>query len=279
MLASLVAFAVPAAAQRAPEPEPAWRTSAMALVPAGYVAGDAYRTDETAMTGYLAIYPAGGDDPKSPASVFAPRLALIVRLARENGALRAVAAETKPREDTARGNRDTAMTDPDGNEDDVARRHADLAASRDRLPPGTEPCDLGAWSADRDPRGLNVRAAPSASSKVLGTLPPPFKFKAKGRENTPEGGWLTEFRIIGFKDGWFLIEGATPLPNFTHPKRALYLFGPEDGTLGRKHTDRAQHVVYVPTRCCMNLAATVNVVLYDRQMKRAIGPGMSMVAA
>jgi tRNA(Leu) C34 or U34 (ribose-2'-O)-methylase TrmL len=76
-----------------------------------------------------------------------------------------------------------------------------------------------------------------------------------------------------------LIEGATPLPNFTHPKRALYLFGPEDGTLGRKHTDRAQHVVYVPTRCCMNLAATVNVVLYDRQMKRAIGPGMSMVAA
>jgi hypothetical protein len=210
MLASLVALALPAAAQRAPEPEPAWRTSAMVLVPAGYVAGDAYRTDETAMTGYLAIYPVGGDDPKSPASVFAPRLALIVRLARENGALRAIAAETKPREDAARGNRDTTMTDPDGNEDDVGRRHADLAASRDRLPPGTEPCDLGARSADRDPHGLNVRAAPSASSKILGTLPPPFKFKAKGRENTPEGGWLTEFRIIGFKDGWFLIEGATP---------------------------------------------------------------------
>lgn len=76
-----------------------------------------------------------------------------------------------------------------------------------------------------------------------------------------------------------LIEGATPLPNFIHPKRALYLFGPEDGTLGRKHTDRAQHVVYIPTRDCMNLAATVNVVLYDRQMKRAIGPGLPKVAA
>src|SRR6185436_1217449 len=34
--------------------------------------------------------------------------------------------------------------------------------------------------------------------------------KMGGSENTPEGGWLTEFRIIGFKDGWFLIEGATP---------------------------------------------------------------------
>jgi hypothetical protein len=28
-----------------------------------------------------------------------------------------------------------------------------------------------------------------------------------GSENTPEDGWLTEFRIIGFKDGWWgLVE-------------------------------------------------------------------------
>ena len=64
-----------------------------------------------------------------------------------------------------------------------------------------------------------------------------------------------------------LIEGATPLPRFVHPPRAFYLFGPEDGTLGAQHTARAQHVVYVPTRDCMNLAATVNVVLYDRLAK------------
>lgn len=64
-----------------------------------------------------------------------------------------------------------------------------------------------------------------------------------------------------------LIEGAVPLPTFIHPPRAFYLFGPEDGTLGAKHTIRAQHVVYVPTRTCMNLAACVNVVLYDRMTK------------
>ncbi len=29
----------------------------------------------------------------------------------------------------------------------------------------------------------------------------------------------------------------------------------------------SHHVVYVPTRHCMNLAATVNVVLYDRLSK------------
>lgn len=65
-----------------------------------------------------------------------------------------------------------------------------------------------------------------------------------------------------------LVPGAESLVTFQHPERAFYVFGPEDGTLGRRITDRAQHVVYVPTRCCMNLAATVNVVLYDRMTKR-----------
>lgn len=64
-----------------------------------------------------------------------------------------------------------------------------------------------------------------------------------------------------------LLPNAIPLHTFTHPERALYVFGPEDGTLGKRHTDRAQHVVYIPTRNCMNLAACVNVVLYDRWSK------------
>lgn len=65
-----------------------------------------------------------------------------------------------------------------------------------------------------------------------------------------------------------LIDGAIPLPQFTHPERAFYIFGPEDGTLGSLHTSRCKHIVSVPTRYCMNLAATVNVVLYDRMAKR-----------
>ncbi len=64
-----------------------------------------------------------------------------------------------------------------------------------------------------------------------------------------------------------LLDGATPLPAFKHPHRALYVFGAEDATLGKRITDRAQHVVYIPTRNCMNLAACVNVVLYDRLLK------------
>jgi tRNA(Leu) C34 or U34 (ribose-2'-O)-methylase TrmL len=69
-----------------------------------------------------------------------------------------------------------------------------------------------------------------------------------------------------------LIDGAQPLPQFTHPQRALYVFGPEDGTLGRAITERAQHIVQIPTRNCMNLAACVNVVLYDRLAKQERWP-------
>ena len=63
------------------------------------------------------------------------------------------------------------------------------------------------------------------------------------------------------------IEGAISLPKFVHPERAFYIFGPEDGSLGAQHTSRCKYIVSIPTKYCMNLAATVNVVLYDRLAK------------
>ncbi len=67
-----------------------------------------------------------------------------------------------------------------------------------------------------------------------------------------------------------LAEGAIPLPEYQHPENALYVFGPEDGTINQAIIDRADAVVYVPTVGCMNLAATVNVVLYDRLAKSGL---------
>ena len=69
-----------------------------------------------------------------------------------------------------------------------------------------------------------------------------------------------------------LLEGAISLPSFSHPERAFYIFGPEDGTLGKNITERCRDIVIVPTRRCMNLAATVNVVLYDRLAKQTRHP-------
>ena len=67
-----------------------------------------------------------------------------------------------------------------------------------------------------------------------------------------------------------LIEGAKSLVAFTHPERAYYIFGPEDGTLGKSITEKCAHTIMVPTTHCMNLAAAVNVVLYDRMAKQPI---------
>lgn len=64
-----------------------------------------------------------------------------------------------------------------------------------------------------------------------------------------------------------IIDGATPLPDYTHPERAFYIFGAEDNTLGAAITSRCRDVVVIPTDYCMNLAAAVNVVLYDRGAK------------
>lgn len=67
-----------------------------------------------------------------------------------------------------------------------------------------------------------------------------------------------------------LVEGAIELPDFVHPVSAFYVFGPEDGTLGKAVLDWCPFRVMIPTAYCMNLAATVNVVLYDRLSKASV---------
>jgi tRNA(Leu) C34 or U34 (ribose-2'-O)-methylase TrmL len=64
-----------------------------------------------------------------------------------------------------------------------------------------------------------------------------------------------------------LVSRAVPLTAYKHPERAFYIFGQEDGTLGDRTLSWCRDVVYIPTANCMNLAACVNVVLYDRLLK------------
>jgi tRNA(Leu) C34 or U34 (ribose-2'-O)-methylase TrmL len=64
-----------------------------------------------------------------------------------------------------------------------------------------------------------------------------------------------------------LVEGAESLYSYNHPERAFYIFGAEDATLDKRVFSWCRDIVYIPTDGCMNLAATINVVLYDRQLK------------
>ena len=65
-----------------------------------------------------------------------------------------------------------------------------------------------------------------------------------------------------------LTDRAKDLRTFTHPSSAFYIFGPEDGSVSKEYIDRAPLVVKIPSGC-LNLAAAVNVVLYDRRAKEA----------
>lgn len=66
-----------------------------------------------------------------------------------------------------------------------------------------------------------------------------------------------------------LVLGAEPLTEFKHPEKAFYIFGPEDGSLDQTTVNACDHVVFIPATNSLNLAASVNVLLYDRSAKSA----------
>lgn len=64
-----------------------------------------------------------------------------------------------------------------------------------------------------------------------------------------------------------LTDDAEPLEFFDHPERAVYLLGPEDGSLSNAAVAMCQHVVRFSSAYCLNVASAGTVVLYDRQQK------------
>jgi len=62
-------------------------------------------------------------------------------------------------------------------------------------------------------------------------------------------------------------ENAEILPHFIHPENAVYVFGPEDGSLPQIYLKHCQRFLVIPSPFCLNLAAAINVVLYDRMAK------------
>lgn len=64
-------------------------------------------------------------------------------------------------------------------------------------------------------------------------------------------------------------EHSERLFDFEHPERAVYVFGPEDGSLPSSILRHCHRFVVIPARHCLNLAVAVGTVLYDRAAKRA----------
>ena len=64
-----------------------------------------------------------------------------------------------------------------------------------------------------------------------------------------------------------LVENAEWLTDFEHPQNAVYVFGPEDGSIPQVMRQHCHRFVKIPTRHCTNLAAAVYIVMYDRMFK------------
>ena len=64
--------------------------------------------------------------------------------------------------------------------------------------------------------------------------------------------------------------GGTPLPEFVHPERAIYLLGAEDHGLSREALARCHRVVSLPSirTNSYNVAVAGSLVMYDRMVKR-----------
>lgn len=69
------------------------------------------------------------------------------------------------------------------------------------------------------------------------------------------------------------VSGAVSLPDFVHPRRAFYVFGPEDGAVHPDIVQKSKNIVYVPSDGSMNLGACAYTVLYDRISKSKMFEG------
>lgn len=76
-----------------------------------------------------------------------------------------------------------------------------------------------------------------------------------------------------------LHKTAESLTDFEHPENAVYVFGPEDGGIPKAIRTLCHRFVFIPSHHCLNLSAAVNVILYDRRLKRQIAnlePALTM---
>lgn len=67
-----------------------------------------------------------------------------------------------------------------------------------------------------------------------------------------------------------VFDSSEPLTTFEHPESAIYVFGPEDGYVPQVIRRLCHRFVHIPAHFCLNLSASVNVVLAHRLMSRQI---------
>lgn len=79
-----------------------------------------------------------------------------------------------------------------------------------------------------------------------------------------------EYKNVGLNwihIGVELFDCSENVKTFVHPKAAVYLLGPEDGSLSEEAKSICKHFIKIPTKRCLNQAQAGTIVMYDRVLK------------
>lgn len=70
-------------------------------------------------------------------------------------------------------------------------------------------------------------------------------------------------RLIGIE----LTDKSTPVAEFQHPERCIYLLGAEDSGLSNEAINKCHELVILPGDICLNVSVAGSILLYDRIAK------------
>ncbi|MFP3944692.1 MAG: RNA methyltransferase [Alphaproteobacteria bacterium] len=99
-----------------------------------------------------------------------------------------------------------------------------------------------------------VKEAKSDTSRALGHVPY-YEWETVAAMELPR-----DCRLVAIE----LVEEAAELPSFRHPVRAAYVLGRERGSVSPELLARADHVIRIPTKFCLNVGIAGAIVMYDR---------------
>jgi tRNA G18 (ribose-2'-O)-methylase SpoU len=101
-----------------------------------------------------------------------------------------------------------------------------------------------------------VRSNKSDTSKALGHLPY-YDWDSAADMTLPQ-----DCKVVAIE----LLDEAVDLPSFTHPQKACYVLGRERGAVSKELIARADHVIRIPTKFCINVGLAGAIVMYDRTL-------------
>lgn len=107
--------------------------------------------------------------------------------------------------------------------------------------------------------GANYKSVSYSDTSSSTSHIPYYKFNNFSKELLPVGT-----KIVAVE----LTQDAISLPNFYHPLNAVYILGPEKGSITNDILDISDYKIKIPTSFCVNVSIAAAITLYDRKLSK-----------